>query len=121
MPKPPFSYASEDVVIQKRNRGGHVSWNTDNSRPGKKVSGRGLVTGSGPQDRDETIMHHKPFLVIADHLSRNGIAVLRYDDRGVGKSGGDLLKPRAEDFAQDASAAIEFLASEMTSIRDVSA
>ena len=47
-----------------------------------------LVSGSGPQDRDETLLGHKPFLVIADHLTRNGIAVLRFDDRGVGKSTG---------------------------------
>ncbi|MCK7535401.1 MAG: hypothetical protein MZV63_32685 [Marinilabiliales bacterium] len=51
-----------------------------------------LITGSGPQDRDETVFSHKPFKVIADHLTRNGIAVLRYDDRGVGEVKGQCDK-----------------------------
>ncbi len=70
-----------------------------------------LLTGSGPQDRDETLMEHKPFLVIADHLSRNGFAVLRLDDRGVGKSTGSLCTSTMQDMAADAQAAVEFLKS----------
>ena len=69
-----------------------------------------LVTGSGPQDRDETLLGHKPFLVLADHLTRKGIAVLRFDDRGVGKSKGDFNKATSADFATDAFAAMEYLA-----------
>jgi len=69
-----------------------------------------LISGSGPQDRDETFMGHKPFLVLADHLTRNGVAVLRYDDRGFGESGGDHWSATTKDFATDASAAVEWLA-----------
>lgn len=68
-----------------------------------------LITGSGPQDRDETIFGHKPFAVLADHLSRRGVAVLRYDDRGVAGSTGDLPTATMEDFSTDAWAAVEFL------------
>jgi len=68
-----------------------------------------LVTGSGPQDRNEELLGHKPFLVLADYLTRNGIAVLRYDDRGIGESTGDFRKATSEDFAEDALAAVEFL------------
>ncbi|MEZ4892757.1 MAG: hypothetical protein R2778_07040 [Saprospiraceae bacterium] len=57
-----------------------------------------LITGSGPQNRDEELLGHKPFLVIADYLTRNGIAVLRYDDRGVGKSTGDFKAANSADF-----------------------
>jgi hypothetical protein len=68
-----------------------------------------LITGSGPQDRDETLMGHKPFLVLADHLSRRGVAVLRYDDRGIGKSKGNFSIATTADFAQDAEGALEYL------------
>jgi hypothetical protein len=61
-----------------------------------------LISGSGPQNRDEEIFGHKPFLVLADHLTRGGIAVLRYDDRGVGQSKGDFASATSEDFAADA-------------------
>lgn len=68
-----------------------------------------LVAGSGPQDRDENVLNHKLFLVLADHLNRQGIAVLRYDKRGVGKSGGDYKGATSIDFASDAEAAVRFL------------
>jgi pimeloyl-ACP methyl ester carboxylesterase len=70
-----------------------------------------LLTGSGAQDRDETIFGHKPFAVLADHLTRNGIAVLRYDDRGFGASTGNFASATSWDFASDAGAAIAYLAS----------
>jgi hypothetical protein len=69
-----------------------------------------LVSGSGPQDRDETLLGHKPFLVLADALTRAGIAVLRYDDRGVGASTGDFATGTTEDFANDAEKAVAALA-----------
>jgi len=69
-----------------------------------------LLTGSGPQDRDESLAGHRPFLVLSDHLTRNGIAVLRWDDRGVGGSSGDFSSATPEDFAGDAGAAKHFLA-----------
>lgn len=68
-----------------------------------------LITGSGPQNRDEEILGHKPFLVIADYLTRNGIAVLRYDDRGVGASTGDFNSATSADFATDVESAIVYL------------
>jgi len=67
-----------------------------------------LISGSGPQDRNSEILNHKPFLVIADHLTRNGIAVLRYDDRGVKYSGGNYTESTSADFATDVLAAIKY-------------
>lgn len=68
-----------------------------------------LVSGSGAQNRDGEIMGHRPFLVLADHLTRRGIAVLRTDDRGVGGSGGDLAEATSSDLAGDALAAVHYL------------
>lgn len=68
-----------------------------------------LITGSGPQDRDERLMGHKPFLVLSDYLTRRGIAVLRADDRGVGKSTGNFATATTADFATDAEAGIAYL------------
>lgn len=68
-----------------------------------------LISGSGPQDRDETAFGHRPFLVLSDYLTRQGIAVLRYDDRGVGGSTGDFGAATTEDFARDARAAVAYL------------
>lgn len=68
-----------------------------------------LISGSGPQDRDESFMGHKPFAVIADYLTRNGIAVLRYDDRGIEQSIGDYYSATSLDFASDANAAFDYL------------
>jgi pimeloyl-ACP methyl ester carboxylesterase len=68
-----------------------------------------LITGSGPQDRDESLMGHRPFLVLADYLTRHGIVVLRADDRGVGKSGGNFATATTADFATDAEAGVAHL------------
>jgi fermentation-respiration switch protein FrsA (DUF1100 family) len=68
-----------------------------------------LMAGSGPNDRDESLAGHKPFLVLADYLTREGIVVLRADKRGVGKSGGDYSKAVMEDFASDAEAGVAYL------------
>jgi uncharacterized protein len=68
-----------------------------------------LITGSGPQNRDEEILDHKPFLVIADYLTRNGIAVLRCDDRGTAESGGNFKTATTMDFSTDIEAALDFL------------
>ena len=68
-----------------------------------------LLSGSGPQNRNEELMGHRPFLVIADYLTRNGIAVLRSDDRGIGGSSGDFTNSTTEDFADDGLAAIAYL------------
>ena len=71
-----------------------------------------LMSGSGPQDRNETLMGHRPFLVLADHLTRQGIAVLRYDDRGTAQSTGQYAQATHVDFTADARAAFEFLRSQ---------
>ncbi len=68
-----------------------------------------LLTGSGAQNRDQEIMDHRPFLVLSDYLTRRGIAVLRYDDRGVGESGGSFVGSTIFDFAEDARGAVRFL------------
>lgn len=78
-------------------------------KAGKKVPVVLMVTGSGGQNRDEELFGHKYFLVIADWLARNGIASLRYDDRGVGQSTGDFKTSTTADFAQDAAAGLDFL------------
>lgn len=69
-----------------------------------------LLTGSGPQNRDEELMGFKPFKLLAEHLATNGIAVLRYDDRGVGGSTGKISDSTTEDFAADALAGVSMLA-----------
>ena len=68
-----------------------------------------LISGSGAQDRDETVFGHRPFWILADHLTRRGIAVLRYDDRGVGESTGDIAVATMPDFASDVLAAVAHL------------
>jgi len=68
-----------------------------------------LITGSGQQDRNETVMNHRPFLIIADHLTRNGFAVLRVDDRGIGGSSGNFKDATILDFASDVMAGVNFL------------
>ena len=75
----------------------------------KKFTAAILITGSGLQDRDETILGHKPFWVIADFLTRNGIAVLRVDDRGVGGSEAGDGSETSVDFASDVAAGVAFL------------
>ncbi|MFZ6798428.1 alpha/beta hydrolase family protein [Undibacterium sp. Di24W] len=72
-----------------------------------------LISGSGPHDRDASVFDHKPFAVLADYLTRNGIAVLRYDDRGVAQSEGDFNSATNHDFASDVKAAIAYLASQI--------
>jgi hypothetical protein len=108
-PKPPFPYRAEEVSYE--NRAGGVTLAGTLTLP----SGQGpfpaaiLITGSGPQDRDETILGHKPFLVIADALTRRHIAVLRVDDRGVGGSSGSGASSTSEDFTGDVLAGVAFL------------
>jgi hypothetical protein len=70
-----------------------------------------LITGSGPQNRDEEIVGHRPFLVLSDYLTRRGLAVLRVDDRGTAKSGGDFSTATTADFATDVEAAVAYMKS----------
>jgi hypothetical protein len=108
-PKPPFPYTSEDVTFINNKFNIKLAGTlTIPAGPGpfKAVI---MITGSGAQNRNEELMGHKPFLVIADYLSRNGIAVLRYDDRGVGGSQGNYSEATSEDLATDAEAAFNYL------------
>jgi fermentation-respiration switch protein FrsA (DUF1100 family) len=108
-PKPPFPYQAHDVTFENKAAGltlaGTLTVPTGKG-PHPAVI---LITGSGPQDRDESLMGHKPFAVLADHLTRQGIAVLRYDDRGAGKSTGNFATATTNEFATDASAAVDYL------------
>lgn len=108
-PKPPFPYESEEVVFKNTNAGHSLAGTLTLPRAEGPHPALVLVTGSGPQDRDETIMGHKPFAVLADALTRHGIAVLRYDDRGVGGSQGDFSAATTVDLAEDAHAAVRYL------------
>ncbi|MBE6261164.1 MAG: alpha/beta hydrolase [Prevotella sp.] len=114
-PKPPFPYETEEVTFKNEKDSatlaGTLTWPVGYDKNAKKKPMVLLfVSGSGQQNRDEELMNHKPFLVIADYLARNGIATLRYDDRATGKSvGGDVKSATSEDFARDAAAGIEFL------------
>jgi uncharacterized protein len=108
-PKRPYPYREEEVEYE--NKPAQVKFGGTLTLP----KGDGpfpaalLITGSGPQDRDESLMGHRPFLVLADHLTRKGIAVLRVDDRGVGKSTGSTMNSTTADFADDALAGIAYL------------
>jgi len=108
-PKAPFPYKTEEVSY--RNEAGGVTLAGTLTLP----SGPGpfpalvLISGSGAQDRDESLFGHKPFLVLADALTRRGIGVLRVDDRGVGGSTGQALNSTSEDFAGDVLAGVAYL------------
>jgi pimeloyl-ACP methyl ester carboxylesterase len=108
-PVKPYPYREEDVAYD--NKAALVRLSATLTVP----AGQGpfpavvLLTGSGPQDRDESLLGHRPFLVLADHLTRHGIVVLRADDRGVGKSGGNFDTATTADFATDAEAGVAYL------------
>ncbi len=124
MPQPPFPYVAKDVaysfapsdieatLVHKAAKGKDLITihGTLTLPPGEGPHPAVLlITGSGPQDRDEPLMGHKPFWVLADHLSRQGLAVLRVDDRGVGQSTGSFVGSTSADFALDAEAGVRFL------------
>jgi len=106
-PKPPFPYRSEEVIYNANGLqyGGTITI-PQGSGPFPAVV---LITGSGQQDRDETIFNHKPFAVLADTLTRNGFIVLRVDDRGKGNSSGNFAASTSADFAQDVNASVNYL------------
>lgn len=109
-PSPPFQYLVEEVTFQNHEQNIELAGTLTLPSSTGEFPAVVLITGSGPQDRDQTFMGHKTFLVIADYLTRQGIAVLRFDDRGVGLSSGDFTTATSADFAQDVSAAVDFLA-----------
>ncbi len=109
-PRPPFPYREIEASIPNPTAPGVTLAGTLTLPPGDgPFPAAVLITGSGGQDRDETIFEHKPFAVLADHLTRRGIAVLRFDDRGVAGSTGSRAGATSADFATDANAAFAWL------------
>lgn len=110
-PQPPFPYrevaVAFDVPGQDVRIAGTLTLPSENAKA--PYAAALLISGSGPQDRDETLFEHKPFKVIADALTRSGVAVLRVDDRGTGESTGRFEVATSADFALDVEAGIEFL------------
>ena len=109
LPEPPYSYDTLDVSFFNEYDRVKLAGTITTPREGDKLPAVVLVTGSGPQDRDETIMGHKPFKVIADYLTKHGVIVLRYDERGVGASTGNYPQSTIGDFSRDVIAAVGFL------------
>jgi len=108
-PKPPFPYRAEEVKFENKTAGVTLAGTLTLPETGNNFTAVILITGSGPQNRDEEISGHKPFLVIADYLTRRGIAVLRYDDRGTAQSTGNFTTSTTADFATDTESAIAYL------------
>lgn len=109
-PKEPYSYISENIEFKSFD---NVKIRGTITRPREegKLPAVVLISGSGASDRDQTIFGHKTFLVLSHLLTKNGYAVLRFDDRGAGESEGDFSKTTIMDHAQDASAAVSYLLS----------
>ena len=108
-PQAPFPYKEEDVSFQNAEQGFSLGGTLTLPEGKGPFPAALLVSGSGSQNRDEEILGHKPFKLIADYLTRKGIAVLRYDDRGVASSGGDPAESTTGDHTGDARSAIEYL------------
>src|SRR5215831_5785321 len=110
-PKRPYPYREEEVTFANPKAQISLAGTlTLPSSPGPFPAAI-LIAGSGPHDRDENVAGHHPFLVLADYLTRKGIAVLRYDKRGIGKSTGSFDQATTEDFANNATAALDYLKS----------
>src|SRR5690606_27449404 len=109
LPEPPYRYDTVDRTFSRGYDNGKLAGAITTPRAGDKLPAVVLVRGSGPQDRDETILRHKPFKVIADYLTKQGIVVLRYDERGVGASTGNYPKSTIGDFSRDVIAAVGFI------------
>ena len=108
-PKTPFGYKTEDVVYENKKAGINLAGTLSIPKGEGPFPAVILVSGSGPQNRDEELVKHKPFLVIADYLTKNGYAVLRYDDRGIGESQGNFQTATTADFTTDAISAYDYL------------
>lgn len=108
-PKPPFNYNIEEVSFHNPNSPYKFHGTLTYPKQNKKYPLVVLVSGSGCQNRDEEIFQHKPFMVIADYLTKQGFAVMRYDDRGYGEKDTNLYRGTTADFMQDCISAIEML------------
>jgi uncharacterized protein len=110
-PVRPYPYREEEVSFSNAAAGVTLSGTLTLPQGPGPFAAVVLIAGSGPQDRDETLANHKPFLVLSDYLTRKGMAVLRYDKRGIGKSTGSADKATTLDLASDAQSAIAYLKS----------
>ncbi|AWH83727.1 alpha/beta hydrolase [Flavobacterium album] len=108
-PAKPYPYYTEDVVFKNEKAGITLAGTLTLPKKEGTYPVVVLITGSGQQNRDEELLGHKPFLVLADYLTKHGIAVLRYDDRGTGSSQGTFARATSEDFATDAEAAFRYM------------
>ena len=111
-PVEPYPYQTKEIAFQNEAANAWFAGTLvypEGYKEGDKVPVLIMVTGSGAENRDEEVFDHKPFLVIADYLARHGVASLRFDDRGVGKSTGSMEGATTKDFADDVLAGIEML------------
>ena len=108
-PVAPFPYYTEDVTFKNEKAGITLAGTLTLPKKNGNYPTVILISGSGTQDRNEEILGHKPFLVLSDFLTRKGYGVLRYDDRGAGKSGGNPADKTSGDFATDTQAALDYL------------
>lgn len=108
-PKPPFSYLSEEVVFENTTDGISLAGTLTMPKKGDQFPVVVLISGSGPQDRNSELLGHKSFLVMADYLTKKGIAVLRVDDRETGRSGGIYNETGIDGFKRDTEFAVAYL------------
>src|SRR5580765_1535834 len=108
-PQPPFNYNIDEVEYDNTDKTVHLGATLTYPKGNGPFPAAILITASGQEERGETIFGHKPFAVLADQLTKNGFAVLRVDDRGTGKSTGEVMKATSEDFAKDVMTSIAYL------------
>ena len=108
-PKKPYPYDEQEVSYRNEKDNIKITGTLTLPRGGGKYPAVLLITGSGSQDRNETVSGHRPFLVLSDYLTRNGIAVLRVDDRGVGGTDPGSLSATSENYSEDVLAGVNFL------------
>nr|WP_315200504.1 alpha/beta fold hydrolase [uncultured Flavobacterium sp.] len=108
-PLKPYLYYTEEVTFENKTDKNVLAGTLSLPSKEGKFPVVILITGSGPENRDEELFGHKPFLVLADYLTKKGIAVLRFDDRGVAKSTGDFKTATTIDFARDVQAGVDYL------------
>src|SRR5688572_28135476 len=108
-PSKPYSYYTEEVTFKNSQANVALAGTLTLPSAAGNYPAVIIISGSGRQNRDGETSGHKPFLIIADHLTKHGIAVLRYDERGVAKSTGDFSATTTADFASDVASAVEYL------------
>ena len=108
-PERPYPYDEEEVFFENESDDVRLAGTLTKPKSAGPFPAVVLISGSGPQNRDEELMGHKPFLILSDYLTRQGLAVLRYDDRGTAESTGSFGTATSVDLANDVQAAVDFL------------